>query len=163
MSVAMAKRLGKAGVATGLLLGALSTPAQADGAHFEQALTGYCLASLPDMSAVPAAFEKAGWRGFTGAGDGETDYSDGQTQAMVFTGSPTDPAGCTVMDPVISQLEAKWLVELWLDKYHAGDWLEVDATDSKLAWLLDLGSRSVRFELDSDPTGEGALVSFELR
>jgi hypothetical protein len=158
----LARNVGRMTIVGGLLWG-LAAPAQADSVHFEQALTGFCLADLPDMTGVPAAFKKAGWRGFTGAGDGEVDYDREGTQAMVFTGSPTDPAGCTVMDAVISKLEAKWLVELWLDKYHAGDWLEVDAIDSELAWLLDLGARSVRFELDSDPTGEGALVSFELR
>ncbi len=146
------------------LLAALASPAMAGTPAFEQALTGFCLADLPDMGAVPAAFAAAGWRGTVGAGDGQTDFRQGQTQASVFTGSPTDPAGCVVGDPDVSMLEAQWLVELWLDKNHGGNWFEVDATTGDgMAWLLNLGTSSVRFELDSDGTGNGALVSFELR
>ncbi len=146
--------------ATALTL--LATPALANTASFEQAFADICLQSLPTMAPARDAFRANGWDEAQGAGPNEFEYAKDSTHVFLLIGQPDAQPGCTVMDENISQLEAKWALELALDKYHAGSWKEGKGFDDAPAWRLLKDTGTVIFNIQ-EGMGGGAAISFELR
>ncbi len=140
----------------------LATPALADTASFEQAFAGICLQSLPTMAPARDAFKANGWDEYQGADPNEFEYVKDSTHVFLITGAPDVQPGCTVMDENISELEAKWALELALDKYHAGSWKEGKGFDDSPAWRLLQDTGTVIFNIQ-EGMGGGAAISFELR
>lgn len=145
-----------------LALALMASPVLADTARFEQGFTDICLQSLPTMVPARDAFKANGWAEHQGAGPNEFEYTNGSTHVFLITGQPDEQPGCTVMDESLSQLEAKWVLELALNKYHAGSWREGKGFNDAPAWRLLQDTGTVIFHIQ-EGMGGGAAISFELR
>lgn len=129
-------------ISASLALLGLTSPAQAHMASFERAVTGICLAALPDLNSAPDVFRADGWDGFAGADPGEWEFHEDDTSVFLIAGAGGMQPGCTVTDEAPARLQAGWQMELWLDEYHEG---------------------MVAFTIQESMGGEGAAISFELR
>lgn len=146
------------------LLG-LPVAAQADFPSFETAFIKICLPALPDMKQAIIDFDDQGWDGYAGADEGEFEYHKNGTSVFIVSGDPYDSSmqpGCTVMDENVSLLEVKWSLELALDKYFEGQW-QTGSSEWGPVWRLLVGTGTVVFTIQENPSGKGGGVSFELR
>jgi len=140
---------------------AFGTPAFADLALFERAFTGICLQNLPTLKRAPAQFDRNVWQTSAGADFGEYEFYAGTTSVFVFAADVSERPGCTVMDTDLSQLEAKFILELALDKYFPGKWKAGTDQNDENVWQLKNAKTITQFHTN-EGLGGGSAISFSV-
>lgn len=144
-------------------ISAISSTARADEASFVQAFANVCTQFVSSgLGGSMEAFVGHGWQVTAGADLGEFEAFKDGTNVFVATSATGGQPGCTVMDETVSRSVARKLLTRTLELNFANA-VKGTGYNNTEVWRVARSDGTLVFSVDTDLSGSGAALLFELR